>query len=115
MTTKPKTHPLQIAEQKLRVLGIKHAPIQGFIEGDDVDGRYVGAWNDPGTYYLLGGIDNADKATPDTRGKIQLLYLNVPEDAHEIAVTLGWTVTKIEQLPCPDGAVVMAATLVPNA
>jgi hypothetical protein len=92
-------HPMQAAELKLQELGIQHAPIQGFSEGPDVDGRYVGAWDEPGAYYVLGGVDNQRAMHKGNDGKIQLLFLQCPENAHQVADQIGWQVEKIEPLP----------------
>lgn len=105
------THPMQTAELALQELGFKHAPIQGYTNGT-LDGRYVGHWNDPGGYYLLGGIDNRDGRIEDL-GKIQLLFLQCPENAHQVAEQMGWQVERIEQLPsvAPVEVTVLSAIL----
>lgn len=48
-------HRLGEAEERLKELGFKHAPIQGFCDG--IDGRYITLEDPEAVYYIL-GIDN---------------------------------------------------------
>lgn len=91
-----RNHPLNAAEAKLFELGIKHAPIQGFLECGGVDARFVTLQEQPGVYYIL-GIDNAGAVS--TAEKIQLIFMAVPVNAQEIADALGWKLEKVEDLP----------------
>ena len=116
--TEQRKHPLRVAEEKLRELGVEHAPVQGFLESDDNDGRYVLLSDPPGVYYLLGGVDNMKgryaSAHPNV---IQLLFLDCPENAQQLADELGWRLLNVERLPTfpdrPENATVrvMSATL----
>ena len=84
-----KTHPIADAERKFRELGIIHAPVQGFLEGPGIDGRFVTLQEPPAVYYLL-GIDN--NAPPETEENIQLIFMGVPNNAQEIADAIGWKI-----------------------
>ena len=87
---------MQVAEEKLRELGVEHAPIQGFAKGDDVDYRGVVISTPPGAYYVL-GIDNRSPIAYTNR--IQLLFVDCPENSNEIAAALGWRLVHRSVLP----------------
>lgn len=107
---------MQKAEEQLRRLGFRHAPIQNYRGSPGVYGREVTLADPDGLYYLL-GIDNGHHS-PDRcpRNVIQLLFFNVPENAGEVASRFGWVVTDVEDLPVEVGTRKMrSVTIAPAA
>ena len=83
---------IEEALRRLEKLGVNRAPIQHFTDTGAIHGRYVTLRDPAGVYYLLG-------TAPQTKDKIQLLFLGVPEMADHFAEQIGWSVESKELLP----------------
>lgn len=85
---------LQLVQWKLEKAGVKHAPLQKCLEEEYIDGRYVTFLDPPGVYYLL-GTDNSPEPpfTPiEPTELVQLLFLEVPEDAEKYAALIDYKI-----------------------
>ena len=83
---------MTVVQQQLESLGVKHAPIQ-----ENPKRRYVTTETPPGIYYILKGDNPGD--WDSLVGRLQLIFVDVPETASWIADKIGWDVEKVEPLP----------------
>ena len=94
---------METVRDRLEQLGVKHAPLQQFLNSDNVDGRYVTLIDPPGAYYILGDDNMPNREKREEL--IQLIFLGVPDDSKRLAMQIGWRITNSAPLPSDQGPI----------